>query len=52
LGGDVGPFFNGQRQCFSKKFLRSRGHMAILDRAAQPNKRLRQTAAGFFVQPW
>ncbi len=40
-------FFNGQCQGFSKKFLRSGGHVAILNPVAQPNKRLHQTAASF-----
>jgi hypothetical protein len=48
---DTGAFGDGQRQGLSKKFLRSGRHVAILDAAGQPNKRLHQTAACFFVQP-
>ena len=55
LGGHVGALVDGQRQRFSKKFLRSRGHVAILDPAGQPNKRLHQSVAPvgcvFSVQP-
>jgi hypothetical protein len=35
----------GQRQGFPKKFLRSRGHVATLEAAMQPNKRLHPTEA-------
>ena len=52
FGGHVGAFFNGQRQGFSKKFLRSGRHVAILDPAGQPNKRLHQTAASFSCSRW
>ena len=45
LRGDVGSLGCRQRQGFPKKFLRSRGHVAILDAAVQPNKRLHPTAA-------
>lgn len=45
LRGNVRSFFNGQRQGFSKKLLRSGRHIAILDSAGQPNKRLHRTAA-------
>ncbi len=45
FGGHIGSFGDGQHQSFSKKFLRSRGHVAILDPAGQPNKRLHPTAA-------
>ncbi len=50
--GNVGSFFNGQRQGFSKKFLRSGHHVAILDPAGQPIKRLHQTAACFSCSRW
>ena len=52
FSGHVGPFLNGQRQRFSKKFLRSRGHVAILDLGVQPNKRLHQTVAKIPCNRW
>ena len=52
LSGYVGAFFNGQRQGFSKKFLRSGRHVAILDPAGQPNKRLHQTAVCLLCSRW
>lgn len=45
FGGDISAFVDRQCQRFSKKLLRSGRHMAILDAAVQPNKRLHPTAA-------
>jgi hypothetical protein len=45
FGGDIGAFVNRQSQRFSKNFLRSGCHTAILDPVMQPNKRLHPTAA-------
>ena len=44
LGRDIGAFSDRQGQGFTKNFLRSGGHTAILDPVTQP-KRLHPTAA-------
>jgi hypothetical protein len=45
FGRHIVAFGDRQRQGFSKKFLRSRGQVAILDPTRQPNERLHPTAA-------
>jgi hypothetical protein len=52
FGCHIGAFGYGQSQGFTKKFLRSGSHVAILDPAGQPNKRLHQTAACFSCRRW
>ena len=44
FGRKVSPFVNREVQGVTENRLRSRGHGAILDPGAQPNKRLHQTA--------
>ena len=44
FGGHIGSFFDGQRQGFSKKFLRSGRHVAILGRLALRAECVRELA--------
>ena len=50
--GYVSSFVDGQPQGLTKKVLRSGRHVAILDSAVQPNKRLHQAAAYFSCSRW